>query len=131
MQRFRQLVLARQQRTKENAKRRRLNKGIQAPDLAGKIFIPVATGYEFYQRNKTNQRKNIQQRNNPKYRLSKSGEKSQNRTKQETRKGERCIRLGATNGDSAAHIADICRVVSSHFARSTERHPKKHWYVFL
>ena len=130
VQRFRQLVLARQQRTKENAKRRRLNKGIQAPDLSGKIFIPVATGYEFYQRNNTNQHKKNQQGNNPKYRLSKSSEKSQNRTKQQTRKGERCIRLGNTSGDSA-HIADICRVVSSHLVGSTERYSKKRRYVFL
>ena len=127
VQRFRQLVLAKQKRTKENAKRRRLNKGTQAPDPSGKIFIPVATGYEFYQRNKANQhKKNQQQGNNPNYRLSRGSEKKPNRAKQQTRNGERCIRLGITNGDSA-YIADICRVVGSNLG---ERYSKKRKYVF-
>ena len=125
VQRFRQLVLAKQKRTKENAKRRRLNKG--TPDPSAKIFIPVATGYEFYQRNRANQHtKNQQQGNNPKYRLSRDSEKNLNRTKQQTRKREPCIRLGTTNGDSA-DIADICRVVGSNLG---ERYSKKRKYVF-
>ena len=133
VQRFRQLVLAKQKRTKENAKRRRLNKATQAPDPSGKIFIPVATGYEFYQRNKANQHKKSQQQGkNPEYRLTISGEKSVNlsRAKQQTKKGERCIRLGTTNGDSA-DIADICRVVGSHQGESRERYSKKIKYVSL
>ena len=126
VQRFRQLVLAKQKRTKENAKRRRLNKGTQAPDPSGKIFIPVATGYEFYQRNKANQHKKNQQGKNPEYRLSRSNEKTPNRAKQQTRKDERCIRLGTTNGNSE-DIADICRVVGSNLG---ERYSKKRKYVF-
>ena len=59
--------------------------------------------------------------------LSRDSEKNLNRAKQQTRKDERCIRLGTTNGDSA-DIADICRVVGSNLR---ERYSKKRKYVIF